>query len=391
MRIEQSTNATLATVGPFRGRDYFHAKIFPHNIHLIISLIGEGDMFRIFSFCVLLSALAIARCYAEPLKLRLTLQFPITDPFQGKSVSDFKTAVERETENAITIEVVDKDQVDIDYQALDAVKSRAVEMGVAGLNEVTKVIPAASIMEQPFLFNFEALVRAATSPDSEIRQLIDDAILTSMGVRVLWWQTIGSQVFYTKDGDVRDPERLNGLKTRVNSDTMASLVTYCGGVPIDVPASKIRDALKDGTLDASMIGVAAAKTLGLWEVSRAITRTDHATIEFLVLINEKSWRQLSEEQQRIVRNEARTVERRARERAALLETAGYEFARNKGMQIYELPQTDVAQWRACSADVFTNYLEQTGELASKLMAAYGKLRRQPCCSAGPAADRFKGQ
>jgi len=348
-------------------------------------------MFRVFSYCVLLAALTIAPGHAEPLKLRLTLQFPITDPFQGKSVADFKMAVERETKSAITIEVLDKGQLDIDYQALNAVKSGAVEMGVAGLNQVTKVIPAASIMEQPFLFNFEALVRAATSPDSEMRQLIDDALLKSMGVRVLWWQTIGPQAFYTKDGDVRNPERLEGLKTQVDSDTMASLVTYCGGVPLDVPASKIHDALKDGTLDGVMIGIAATKTLGLWEVTHAITRTNHATIEFLVLINENNWRQLSEEQQRIVINEARTVERRARERAALLETAGYEFARSKGMQIYDLSQTDVADWRACSTEVLTNYLEQTGELTSKLMAAYAKMRQQPCCSAGPAADGFKGQ
>lgn len=347
-------------------------------------------MFRVFSYCVLLAGLAITPGHAEPLKLRLTLQFPITDPFQGKSITDFKIAVERETENAVIIEVLDKGQLDVDYQALDAVASGAVEMGVAGLNQVTKVIPAASIMEQPFLFNFQALVRAATGPDSEMRQLIDDAILKSTGVRVLWWQTVGSQVFYTKGGDVRDPERLKGLKTGVNSNTMASLVTYCGGVPRDVSASKIHDTLKDGTLDGSMIGITAVKTLGLWEVSHAITRTDHATIEFLVLINEKSWRQLSEQQQRIVTTEARTVERRARERAALLETAGYEFARSKGMQIYELARADVAEWRACSADVFTNYLEQTGELAEKLMAAYAKLRQQPCCSAGPAADSSKG-
>jgi C4-dicarboxylate-binding protein DctP len=348
-------------------------------------------MFRIFSYCVLLAALAIEPAHAEPLKLRLTLQFPITDPFQGKSVADFKMAVERETKNAITIEVLDKGQLDIDYQALDAVKSGVVEMGVAGLNQVTKVIPASRIMEQPFLFNFEALVRAATSPDSEMRQLIDDALLKSMGVRVLWWQTIGPQAFYTKDGDVRNPERLEGLKTQVDSDTMASLVTYCGGVPLDVPVSKIHDALKDGTLDGVMIGIAAAKTLGLWEVTHAITRTEHATIEFVVLINENNWRQLSEEQQRIVINEARTVERRARERAALLEIAGYEFAKSKGMRIYELPQTDVAEWRACSTEVLTNYLEQTGELTSKLMAAYAKLRQQPCCSAGPAADGLKGR
>lgn len=349
-------------------------------------------MFRVFLYCVLLVALPLAALHAEPQKLRLSLQFPITDPFQGKSLSDFKVAVERETENAVTIELVDNGRLDVDFQALDAVESGSAEMGVAGLNQITKVIPAASIMEQPFLFNFQALVRAATSPDSEMRQLIDDAILASTGVRVLWWQTTGSQVLYTKDSDVRNPDRLKGLKTGVNSETMASMVTYCGGAPIEVSASKIHDRLKDGTIDGSVVGIAAVKTLGLWEVSRAVTKTDHATIEFLVLINEKNWRKLSEDQQRIVTKEARTVERRARERAALLETAGYEFARSKGMQIHELTMPDVAEWRACSADVFTNYLEQTGDLATKLMAAYAKLRQQPCCSAGPAVtEGFKGQ
>lgn len=348
-------------------------------------------MFRLISYCALLAALAMAPGHAEPLRLGLTLQFPITDPFQGKSIADFKIAVERETAGAVMIEIVDNGQLDIDYQALDAVKSGAADMGVAGLNQVTKVIPAASIMEQPFLFNFGALVRAATSPESEMRQLIDDAVLTSMGVRVLWWQTIGPQAFYTRNGDVRDPERLKGLKTGVDSATMASLVSHCGGVPVTIPTSKIHETLKDGTLDGVMIGITAAKTLRLWEVTHAITRTDHATIEFLVLINERTWRRLSPEQQRILVTEARTVERRARERAALLETAGYEFARSKGMHIHELPQTNVAEWRACSTEVLTNYMEQTAELTSKLMASYARLRQQPCCSAGPASDGFKGQ
>jgi C4-dicarboxylate-binding protein DctP len=348
-------------------------------------------MFKVLWCCALIGLLSIAPAWAEPLKLRVTSQFPSADPFQGKSVTDFKTAVERETGGAVTIEIFDKSQLYIDDQALDAVKSGAIEMGVVGLNQVTKVIPSASIMEQPFLFNFEALLRAATSPDSEIRQLIDDAVLKSMGVRVLWWQTIGPQVFYTKDGDLRDPEQLKNLKTRINSDTMARLVKYCGGVPLDVSTSKIHDSLKDGTLDVGMISIAAAKTRDLWEVTHAITRTDHAAIEFLVLINEKNWRQLTEEQKRIFIAEGRTVERRARERAAALETAGYEYARSKGMQIYELTQKEVAQWKACSADVFTDYLEHGGELTQKLMKAYAKLRLQPCCSAGSAADSFKGQ
>jgi C4-dicarboxylate-binding protein DctP len=348
-------------------------------------------MFRVVRYCVFFTLLLIAPGQADPVKLRLTLQFSQTDPFQGKSVTDFKAAVERETANHVTIEVFDKAQLYADDQALDAVRSGAIEMGVVGLNRVSRFVPSASIMEQPFLFNFEALVRAATSPNSEMRQLIDDAILRSMGVRVLWWQTVGPQIFYTRAGDALTPDRIEKLKTRVDSDTMASFVRHCGGVPVELSGSKMVDAMKDGTLDVGMVSIDAAKTLNLWQVASRITRTDHAAIEFLVLINEQTWNRLSEEQKRIVVSEARTVERRARERAALLETAGYEFARSKGMQIYELTRKEVAEWRACSADVFADYLERGGELTDQLMKAYARLRLQPCCNVGPATDGFSGQ
>ena len=36
-----------------------------------------------------------------------------------------------------------------------------------------------------------------------------------------------------------------------------------------------------------------------------------------------------------------------------------------------------------SADMLATYMERNGELARKLMDAYGKLRTDPCCTAGP--------
>ena len=53
-------------------------------------------------------------------------------------------------------------------------------MGVAGLYQMAKKIPAIDIMEQPFLFNFEALVRAAASPDSELRKVIDEQMVSKV-------------------------------------------------------------------------------------------------------------------------------------------------------------------------------------------------------------------
>ena len=44
----------------------------------------------------------------------------------------------------------------------------------------------------------------------------------------------------------------------------------------------------------------------------------------------------------------------------------------------------VADWRACSASIVEGYIANNSDLARQLMIAYGKLRTDPCCTAGPA-------
>jgi len=38
--------------------------------------------------------------------------------------------------------------------------------------------------------------------------------------------------------------------------------------------------------------------------------------------------------------------------------------------------------------VLVDYMGKNGELAQRLMAAYGKLRTDPCCTAGPSPAPF---
>lgn len=330
-----------------------------------------------------IALLLIARSAAsEPIKIRFTLQVSATEPFLGAPIGRFKEEVERETGKAIVIEIIDNVK---DDQIVDAVRSGANEMGLAPLYGIGRVLPAAGFIEQPFLFNFDDLIRAATSPESELRKLIDDAILSTMGLRVLWWETIGPQAIFTREGDARHPSSIMGKKMRAGSPTTSSFAARCGGAPLIVSTSKVQQAMADGTLDMVMMAPAAVWTRDLWKVSAAMTRTDHTAVEFLVVINEKVWQSLGDKHQSILGQAARRVERDARERSVQLNEKAYDFARSKGMKVHELSSRDVAEWRACNSDVLVDFMEKGGELAKALMRAYGRLRTAPCCSAGPQA------
>jgi C4-dicarboxylate-binding protein DctP len=319
----------------------------------------------------------------EPITFKFSLQVPASNPQLGLPVVQFKEEVERETKKAILIEIFDKQRLFIDDQVVGAVQSGAAEMGMAGINQISRRLPAAEIVEQPFLFNFDALTRAAASPERELRQLLDKAVLETIGVRVLWWQTGGNHILFGKGFDVTDPERMKNKKVRVYSESMASMIRHCGGVPQILSITKVYDAFKDGTIDLAMTGVLSAETRHLWKVSDTLTRTDIASMEWIVIMNEKSWQALSDDHKAIIAAAAKRAERDVREKSARLEEKSWEWARNKGMKVYDLTPDQVAEWRACSADVLEDYMGGGGELVRKLMLAYGKLRADPCCSTGP--------
>jgi C4-dicarboxylate-binding protein DctP len=340
---------------------------------------------RILLAILILLPLPWSMVAAEPAKLRIALIQPLTS-YLSINVVQFTREVESKTGGALTFEIFDNSRLYKDNQILEAVASGAIEMGAIPMAQFTAKAPVVGVLEQPFLFNFDALVRAATDPENEIRRLLDTAVLEATGVRVLWWQSYGQSVFFTKGRPMRVPYQIHTLKVRVFGDNMATFTKFCGGIPFVILASKQREALGDGTVDVVMTGVSNVDSRQLWQVSDTITRTEHAPIEFIVIINEKLWQSFGPAQRVVATVAARRAERELRQQMADIEAAAYAFARDKQMAVHELTPDEVAEWRACSAGMTEDYVSRLGGVGRRLMAAYGKLRTDPCCTAGPKGE-----
>jgi len=337
--------------------------------------------------CLLLACLVLAPpgVSAQQKNLRVTLQLPLANHL-GVNFTQFRTEVEEKTGQAISFEVFDNSRLYKEAQVVAAVASGAIEIGNVGLSRFSDKVPAIDLFGQPFLFNFEALVLAATSPDGEMRELLDKAIREATGVRVLWWQSFGQSVFFSKGRDVRTPDGIRGQKIRVVGDNMASVTKSCGGIPSVIAAVNYTEAIRDGTVDMAVTGVTGVTARELWKVTDTITRTEHAAQEFLVFINDKVWQSLGEDHRAVITAAAKKAEQDLRRKMADIEAKAYAFARDKGMTVRDLTPNDVAEWRACSAGVIDNYMDRAGELGRQLMVAYGRLRTDPCCTTGPQGE-----
>ena len=324
---------------------------------------------------------------ADSTILRLTMQQSAGDPI-GEAVFRFKSEVERETKDSLTIEVHDKGQLYPDYQVPEVIGGGAVELGVTQLANFSQYVPVAGVFMQPFLFNFDAILRAAAKPDGDIRAMIDSAIVQETGARVLWWQPYGWNVIFSK-GPIATPQAIANRNIRVFDEVAAEFVRLCGGTPQVISESKQVEALDLNIVEATMTSAASLKDYDLSRRTDTISDIRHSANIMVVLVNDDIWQKLSKDQQAIVTKAARNSEIAGWSGFDAREVEIYAYAKAKGMTVERPTVSELIEWRACSSDILESFMSRAGESGDQLLAAYGKLRADPCCGVDPTSDPGK--
>lgn len=321
---------------------------------------------------LLVAGLAAVPASAET-TLRITLQLPIKSHL-GQNLEAFEKEVEAASSGDLQIEIYPAAQLYKDSEVPQAVSSGAIEMGVASITQFAGTVPAVDIFYVPFMFTNEEMVRKAVAHDSPIRSALDDAVLKT-GTRVLWWQAYGGAIMLSKDAPLKSPADIKNKKVRVFGKTLGEFVTATGGVPVLTSGSEQYVAYQRGTVDAGMTGVSGVKSRKLWQVMDHITVTNHADVEFLVLINEDVWQGLTDQQREILTTAARKVEAELRDTMSKIEADAFEAAKAEGMGVYTPTEAELAAWREASAPVVEQYKAAAGELGEKLIMEAEKLRQ----------------
>jgi C4-dicarboxylate-binding protein DctP len=308
-----------------------------------------------------------ANAFADEVTMRISLQLPLKSHL-GQNLALFKEKVEKASQGNIKVEIYDSAQLYKDKEVPAAVGSGAIEAGVASLTRYVGDIPAVDVFYMPFLFNTEDKVRKAVARGSAIRGPIDEAI-KGTGSTVLWWQAYGGAILLSNGGPIRTPADMKGKKVRVFGKTLGDFVKAAGGAPTLISGSEQYLAYQRGTVDIGMTGVSGVKSRKLWEVMDTITVTNHADIEFIVVVNTKWWEDLSEEKRKTIMAAAMEAEKDVRDKVSQIEADAYAAAEKNGMAVYRPTEDEIAQWKAVSQPVYDGYREKAGEMGAAMLKA----------------------
>jgi C4-dicarboxylate-binding protein DctP len=322
--------------------------------------------------------LPISIASADPVVIRMWTQLPFAFP-SNDTLRIFKEHVEAKSAGELRVEIDDTPKLFSDQTVIDGVRDGRIDMGYIVLSRYAGRIPALDLFQLPFLFNKSAVAAAGVARSSEIRQLMNAEILKQQNGRVLWWVLLGHSVFFAEHS-LADPGKLAGKRVRSYSPMMESLVARCGGEPKDISGPDQEKAYETKAVDIGMTNISIYMDRKLWRLMNTITRTNHAVIVQLGVMNESFYQKLSERHKAIIQSAAEAADQDAARNTIETDRNAYrQLVDDRLATVVPLNSEEVQLWRICSSDVLTDYLTQSGELGDALIRAYGRLRKQPCC------------
>jgi TRAP-type C4-dicarboxylate transport system substrate-binding protein len=333
----------------------------------------KQNIYKTLSIAALMSVTMLASTQALAERtLRLSLQVNTKHPV-GANIVFFKDQVEKASNGDLKIELYDSAQLYKGSEIPQAVSSGAIDMGLVLIDEYAGTLPAVGLFSVAFMFpNYEILAKAA-DPQSPIRQEIDE-LIRQTGTKVMWWQDYGPVQLLSKGTAVTEPSQMKGKKVRVLGKPSGDFIEALGGVPVKIGGSEQFLAYQRGTVDIGMTGTTAIQSRKLFEVMDAVTITNHAQTEFLVVMNDKLWNSFSDQEKKWMGDSALAAELKMRSETKTQNLDSEKFIAEKTpMKVVNLTPEQVAAWRKAAAPAIDKYIQAAGPVGQKLVDEVNKL------------------
>ncbi|WP_255247534.1 TRAP transporter substrate-binding protein [Paucisalibacillus globulus] len=267
--------------------------------------------------------------------------FPPTH-FMEEEVKAFAADLEEKTDGRIKITSYPGAALAAPNEHFDAAATGSVDFALSVHGYTPGEFPLTSVMELPFM------AKTAVSGSENLWKLLnefDEFDAEYEGTVPLWLYTTDPGQLFTVDKPVKSIEDLKGLKIRSPSPETSEWLEALGATPVSMPMNENFEALERGVVDGTIAPWEAVKTWGLDEVINYATVGNFYSTTMFVVMNEDAFNSLSEEDQTTIMELA--GENMAKKTGEAFDKVGAEAieqAKEKGVEIYELSASELAEW-----------------------------------------------
>lgn len=219
-------------------------------------------------------------------------------------------------------------------QMTESVMRGDLDMEMTSDVGLTALFPDLGFTQIPFLFKDYDDVDARYL-NGWMAKVIEER-LAERGIIVLGWGENDFRALTNSKRPISGANDLEGLKIRVPEIPMyVKLFEELGALPTPMAVNELATALQQKTVDGQDNGAILTYSYGYYQFQPYMTKLQHIYSGTTLIISEKTWNKLTEEQQTIIKEEAVKYCAAQKERNRADVADFYKKMEEKGVQIIE--------------------------------------------------------
>lgn len=293
---------------------------------------------------ILLSAVSLGALAQEKKTLRFSAVFTDKD-IRAEMTKKFAEAIASD----FTLEPYFGGTLFKQGTELVALQRGNLEMGNIAPQDISKQIPAWSVLTSAYLFRDAAHLK--TFFDSELGTTFKKMTEDQLKVKILGPTYFGTrQVGLRVEKKINTPADMSGIKLRMpGGDAWQFLGTALGANPTPMAYAEVYTGLQTGAIDGQDNPLPNVQNMKFYEVMKQIVLTSHLVGYDLWTISLAAWNAMSPEEQALVQTASDTAIAWSTEQHLAQEKSLVEEFKKAGLQIYE---PDVAAFRTAAQKAY---------------------------------------
>jgi TRAP-type transport system periplasmic protein len=232
---------------------------------------------------------------------------------------------------------------------LVALQRGNLEMGNIAPQDISKQVPAWSIVTAAYLFRDATHLKAFFASDlgAQLKTVAEE----QLGVRILGPTYFGTrQVGLKPDKTIKSPADMAGIKLRMpGGDAWQFLGTALGANPTPMAYAEVYTGLQTGAIDGQDNPLPNVENMKFYEVMSQIVLTSHLVGFDLLTVSSKVWQEMEAEKQARFQAAADAAIAFSTDKHLAREKELVELFKGKGLKLYE---PDLAAFRKYAQDKY---------------------------------------
>jgi len=252
----------------------------------------------------------------------------------------FKELVEKGTNGEVRVDYYPAGQLGSEREMLEATISGAQAMLQTTPGTLATLFPKIGTLELPYLFRDREHYYKALN---QVFPEINNELVKVTGLRVIFWRE-RSPRHLSCNIPVKSLNDIKGLKIRVSEVPLrVALWRALGTNPIALPMNEVYSSLATGIINAQENPLDTFYSAKIYEQQKYIILTEHMREVSCIVINEKVWKSLSPEHQKVILEAGQKSSDMANQLVYQADIDLRGTLRDLGVTILEIDQTEFAE------------------------------------------------